>query len=269
MWEWDKRSSALLNFCTMRTAIFHVLTVIFLVALIPACKVQKMNINYLSDIRDTSHGRIWQSYDVKIQPGDKLQIGVLALNPASVQPYSLGQNGTPGVATVGADGNILYPQLGLIKAAGLTRLELRDVLLEKLKVYLKDPVVTLDFANFKVTMLGEIKQQGALNVPEGKITILEAIGQAGDITETGRRDSILVIREINGRREFGNVNLLSNEVFKSPYFVLQQNDIVYVPMVPSKALVAVKERKGVQLSSIYSVLGILSTLTILIMQLTR
>jgi len=198
-----------------------------------------------------------------------LQISVLALNPASVQPYALGANGSPGVATVDKDGNILYPQLGYIKTAGLTRNELRTVLLEKLQVYLKDPVVSVEFANFKVTMLGEVKQQGPITVPEGRITILEALGQSGDITETGRRDSILIIREVNGRREFGNVNLLSNEVFKSPYFILQQNDVVYVPMVPQKALVAVKERKGVELSTIYSVLGILSTLTILIMQVTR
>jgi len=225
--------------------------------------------NLLTDKRDSTHNRIWQDYDSKIQPGDKLTIGVLALNQASVQPYALGSNGAPGVVTVENDGQILYPQLGFIKAAGLTRHELKDVLLAKLKVYLKDPVVTVEFSNFKVTMLGEVKNQGVINVPDGKISILEAIAQSGDLTLDGRRDSILVIRETNGKREFGNINLHSNEVFKSPYFILQQNDVIYVPMVKSKANVSTKESKGVQISTIYTIVGILSTLTILITQLSR
>ncbi len=254
----------------MRTNFSFLFALICFAALMPACKVQKKNINYLSaENRDSSHARIWQNYEVKIQPGDKLQIGVIALNAASVQPYALGANGAPGIATVDSEGNILYPQFGYLKVAGLTRMELRSLLLEKLKVYLRDPVVTVDFSNFKVTMLGEVKQQGVISVPEGKITILEALGQSGDLTETGRRDSVTVIREVNGKREFGNLNLLSNEIFKSPYFVLQQNDVVYVPMIPSKALVAVKERKGVELATIYSILGILSTLTLLILQFIR
>lgn len=237
-----------------------------LIASLTACKTPKTNINYFSaDKRDSSHTQIWQSYETKIQPGDRLTVFVTALNPESAKIYSVGSaTGEGGVITVDNSGNILYPQLGTIKAAGLTRTELRNVLIQKLSIFLKDPVVTVDFANFKVTMLGEVTRQGQLNVPDGKLTILEALGQSGDIKETGRRDSILVIREENGVRTFGNINILSNDVFKSPYFVLHQNDVVYVPLVKSKALVSGKEQKPFNFSTIASILGLLSTATFLI-----
>jgi polysaccharide export outer membrane protein len=255
-----------MRICVLNSFVLPALVVILLVACRP---VKKMNINYLNDKRDSSSTRIWQSYEAKIQPGDRLSVFISAENPASAQIYAVGPNGNAGAVTVDEKGNILFPQLGIINAAGLTRNELRNVLINKLSVYLKDPIVNIDFINFKVTVLGAVAKQGTIVNPEGRITILEALGQSGDITLDGERDSILVIREMNGRREFGHVNLLSNSVFQSPYFVLQQNDVVYVPLKQSKAMVAVKERKGFEWSTVYTVLGALSTLVILISQLSR
>lgn len=233
-----------------------------------ACKPPKTtNINYFSaDKRDSSHERVIQQYEARIQPSDRLQITITALNPGSALPYALP---APGTLTVDSKGDILYPQLGVIKASGLTRNELRDVLIKKLSVYLTDPVVNVDFSNFKVTVLGQVNRQGPINVADGRLTILEALGQSGDITDYGKRDSVMVIREVSGKREFGNVNLLSNEVFKSPYFTLQQNDIIFVPMVKAKAMVSEKESKPINFQTISSILGIVSTLAFLFLNFVR
>jgi len=182
---------------------------------------------------------------------------------------SASQAGSSVGIVVEPDGRILYPQLGFIKAGGLTRIGLRDTLLNRLKTYLTDPVVAVEFVNFKITVLGEVNKQGLLQEADGNMTILEALGQAGDIAPTGRRDSILIVRETGSKREFGYVNLLSNEAFKSPYFVLQQNDVVYVQM-NEKRLKQENEQVLVRnLSISTSILAVISTLGLLILNLTR
>ncbi len=240
-----------------------------------ACKTPK-NINYFSaDKRDSSVYRTLQNYEAKIQPGDKLSIYVTALNAESAKPYNLSSGtGTAVLAqgqgiSVDPSGRILYPQLGFIHAAGLTRNELRDTLLNKLSPFLTDPVVTVDFMNFKVTVLGEVGRQGVIPVPDGSITILQAIGQAGDIPVTGRRDSIMVIRESGGKREFGYINLMSNETFKSPYYYLQQNDVVYVSMNNRKLQTENDQLFIRNISVVTSVLAVLSTVGLLILNITR
>jgi len=193
-------------------------------ALVAGCRTPRQNINYLHDTRDSTHNYVWQNYETKIQPGDRLSIYVTALNPESAKPYIMGSgggtsagasSGTPSIL-VDNQGRILYPQLGFIQVAGLSLNSLRDTLLQRLSTYLTDPVVTVDFANFKITVLGEVARQGQVQVQDGHMTILEAIGQAGDISVTGERDIVLVIRETNGKREFGHINMYSNEIFKSP-----------------------------------------------------
>jgi polysaccharide biosynthesis/export protein len=145
---------------------------------------------------------------------------------------------------------------------GLTKFQVRDTLMNRLKKYLTDPIVIVDFANLKVTVMGEVGQQGPLHLTESRITLLEALGQAGNITTIGRRDSILVIREENNQRRFGYVNLLSNDAFKSDYFMLQQNDIVYVPMVKSKA--TAKDTEGTFVEKTLPIISALASLTSLI-----
>lgn len=246
--------------------------------ILSSCKTQK-NLNYFSyDKRDSSHTILWQKYEARIQPGDRLQINVTALNPESAKPYTLSgntaggsiqQNPTPGNIAVEPDGRILYPQLGFIKAAGLTKRELRDTFLNRLKIYLNDPVVTVDILNSKITVLGEVSNQGSILLTGESMTILQALGEAGDITAAGKRDSILVIRETGGVRSFGHINLLSNDVFKSPYFVLQQNDVVYVPMNEKKIKLENEQVLMRNLSIVTSVLAVVSTLGLLILNLTR
>jgi polysaccharide export outer membrane protein len=255
----------------VQAAAFIVVTVLF-----TACTPQKhIDLNYLSrDKTDTSKNIVWQNYEARIQPGDKLSIYVTALNTESAQLYNLATGTGTAVQAQGQgyavdpEGNILFPQLGFIHVAGETKIDVRDTLLSRLKQYLKDPVVVVDFMNLKVTVLGEVPRQGPININDGKITIFQALGQAGDINLTGRRDSVVVIREKNGIREFGYLNLLSNHVFTSPYFVLQQNDVVYVPMTKAKAALS-EEKKVLNFSNIATAVSLLTSLTFLIINITK
>jgi polysaccharide biosynthesis/export protein len=250
---------------------------IFISLLFSACRTQKVqNRNFFSlDNPDSTHTRVWQDYQLRIQKRDRLSITVTALNPSSATIFNFGSgSGTPTSAqgyAVDDQGNILFPQLGFIHVEGLTKFQLRDTLMNRLKKYLTDPIVMVDFTNLKVTVMGEVGQQGPQNLMEGRITLLEALGQAGNITPAGRRDSILVIREENNQRKFGYVNLLSNDAFKSDYFMLQQNDIVYVPMVKSRATARdASEGSFLDRSLPYiSVLTSLTSLVWLIYSITR
>lgn len=230
-----------------------------MVLVLASCGSQK-TVNYLSYYpQDSSHTYIYQGFEVPIQPGDQLSIVVSALSPTSAAPYNL-----PGKSiTVDQDGRILYPQLGLIKAEGLTRSQLQDFMLTRLKTYLTDPVIAIEYLNFKITVLGEVNRPGPIQVVDGKINILEAMAQAGDVTLYGKKYPIRIIRENNGRREFGYVNLLSHSIFSSPYYRLQQNDIIFVESIEGKptASIEVTQRK---LSLISSLIGLASTLTVLV-----
>jgi polysaccharide export outer membrane protein len=132
-------------------------------------------------------------------------------------------------------GNIMFQGLGLLHVEGLTRAQLKDTLDSKLKDFLKNPYYDIRFQNYKFTMLGELNKPGVVSIPGEKINLLEAIALSGDLTFYGRRDNILVIRETNGKRETGRVNILKPEAMASPYYYLQQNDIVIVEATKKKA----------------------------------
>jgi polysaccharide export outer membrane protein len=128
-------------------------------------------------------------------------------------------------------GNIEYPHIGLIRAEGLSRLELGDVIKRRLNEkdsVLTDPVVIVRFTNLKVAVLGEVKNPGVITMPGERVTILEALGLAGDISEYGKKDEVVVVRETNGKRDIGKIDLSSDSLFLSPYYQLTQNDIVLV-----------------------------------------
>lgn len=253
----------------------NTLSIVLATVLFCACKTQQPNLNYFSQGKADSSHRIWQSYEPVIQAGDRLSISVSALNPEFAKPYNIetGTGGegksTGGSILVEPDGRILYPQLGYITAEGLTARVLRDSLLNRLKKYLNDPVVSVQVLNSKVTVLGEVSKQGPVAMEDKRITILEAIGQAGDIQPTGRRDSVMVIREVKGSRTIGYVNLLRTDVFQSPYFVLQQNDVVYVPMNDKRARSESEQTFIRNLSVVTSILAVISTLGLLILNLSN
>ena len=189
-----------------------------------------------------------------IQPGDVLTISVSSSTPELAVPYNLfsarGQissvtaiNSSSRITsnvvaegyTVNSEGCINFPVLGEIKVAGLTREQLAKQLQESLKEVMPDPVVTVNFVNFYITVIGEVARPGTYNFPGDRLTLLEAIGFAGDLTVYGERTKVMVIREENGERHVEVLNLKSKDIFKSPYFYLKQNDVVYVEPVGAKA----------------------------------
>ncbi len=261
---------------------------VLLIFLIPAgfilqcCQTNKKltSLVYFNEQGDTPRAKLVQDYEPVIHVGDRLSIVVNALNPASAAPYNLGAAASTGVGAgsvggssnggyiVEADGTIQFPQLGKIPVAGLQRKQLIDTLTRSLVKYVNDPLVTVQFLNFKITVLGEVNKQGTFNIPEGKVTLMEALGLAGDLPLTARRDNIMVIRERNGQREFGRINILSKDAFSSPYFVLQQNDVVYVELTGAKVAASdLSLARNISITA--SILSVITTLVVLIINVTK
>ena len=156
-----------------------------------------------------------------------------------VSPQFAGQGipaTSPATFLIGSDGIVGIPGLGAFKAAGLTVRELREDILKKVSTLLENPSVSVRLINFKVSVLGEVTHPGTLQIENERITILEALSRAGDLTPYSNRQHVMVIREKNGIREQGEIDLKDTKFFTSPYYYLQQNDIVYVE--PTKAKIA-------------------------------
>lgn len=190
-----------------------------------------------------------------IQPGDVLVISVSSSNPTLAIPYNLFSarsqisNATSSVNsssrvisnvtyegyTVDSEGTIDFPVLGAIEVVGLTREQLSNKIQDLLRPVMPDPVVVVSWVNFYVTVLGEVARPGTYNFPGDRLTLLEAIGFAGDLTVYGHRSKVMVIREENGGRHVEVLDLKSKDIFSSPYFYLKQNDVVYVEPVETRA----------------------------------
>ncbi len=251
---------------------FKIIALLTAMIVLFSCRTPQ-NLNYFLDSPHENASLIAQG-DSRIQPADKLSVIVSSLDLAASQPYNLinpapnaASNNQPGY-TVAADGYIIFPQLGKIKAAGLTIAQLKSTLTDSLQNYLSNPVVTIEFQNFRVTVLGEVNKQGVIHSPDGKLNLLEALGQSGDITIYGLKNRVHVIRETNNKREFGMVNLQSYDAFRSPYFTLQQNDIVYVES-SNKKLTADDQLFTRNLAITTSVISVATTVALLIFNLTR
>ena len=197
---------------------------------------------YFNNITDQSIPAVTKDMEPIIQKNDIISINVSSLNPeASVifnapkNPTSLTASGSTmlsadvGGYLVNPDGTIQFPVLGNIKAVGLTKSQLKAEIIKSLteKKLLVDPIVDIRFVNFRVTVLGEVGKPTVVNVPNEKISILEAIGMAGDLTIYANRENVLLIREVEGTKEIKRLNLNSNEIFTSPYYYLKSNDVVY------------------------------------------
>lgn len=183
----------------------------------------------------------YESNAPKLQPGDILAISVTADDVRATQPfnpvssYSGAGSGAltsnnPFIPTYSIDNNgfIDFPKLGKVKLAGLTRTEALDLLREEVGKYIVSPGVSIEVRNFRVTVLGEVKNPGTYPINNDRITLLEAIGLAGDLTINGVRHNVLVIREQNGQKQEYRVDLTSRDALNSPVYYLAQNDVVYV-----------------------------------------
>lgn len=174
-----------------------------------------------------------------IQKSDILQVNLSSRDAQSLLPFKM-QGTENGVAfdyfQVSSDGNIEFPTIGKINVDGKLLEEARVLLEEKLSPYFEvSPIIQIKVTNFQVNVNGEVGSPGGFIVENGRINVYEAITRAGDFTDYSRRDSILVIRELDGMRTFGYLDFNSIEVYNSPFFYLRQNDMVYIQ--PSKAKV--------------------------------
>lgn len=215
------------------------------VILFSACNSTK-EVVYLQDVVPLKQQDIERKYEVFIHEDDLLAIMVNSKDPELALPFNMpmvtyqigsesgGQQRILGYL-VDTNGDIDFPILGKLHVAGLSRLELRDLIKEKLISgdYIKDPVVTVQFLNYKVSVMGEVARPGSFTITGDRITLLEALSMAGDLTIYGRRDRVAVIREENGKRTILFHDLRSSDIFTSSCYYLQQNDIVYVE--PNKA----------------------------------
>jgi polysaccharide export outer membrane protein len=285
-----KSNTVLLNLY-MKTRINQLRPLALLLLLLPlftSCYNTK-KIIYFSNLNDTALGKFYQQdsvqrFQARIESGDILDIRVTSLNAAADAPFNLngmasvgnpeqGSGSSGGSAQGGAvsnrgfmvdpDGFIDYPFVGKLKVAGQTTSFIRDTLESLLGTqYLQHPTVSVRFQNFKITILGEVSHPASYTITSEKVSIIDALGMAGDLTFSGKRENILVVREVNGHREFGRMDMTSSEVFKSPYFYLKQNDLVYVE--PHKFKIITSEDRLTRNFTIFtSVITLVLTLIVL------
>lgn len=241
------------------------------ILLLTACSSQK-RIVYLQDVQTDLKKEITHNYEISIQRNDILAIMINSQNPELALPFNMPlvsyQLGTAGVNVaqqrilgylVDVEGYIDFPLLGKIHVEGLTRKQFIEHLKTRLidEDLIKDPIITVEFLNARISVIGEVNRPGSYALSGERLTLLEAISQAGDLTIYGKRDRVAVIRESGNERTVTYHDLRSADLFASPYYYLQQNDVVYVE--PNKAKAG---QSGInQNNSIAVWVGVLSLLT--------
>lgn len=222
-----------------------------IVLLMGSCKSAKQ-VAYFQNLDSVSLAASKGLYDAHIMPKDLLTITVVTSDPTTSKPFNLSIQNTLGTdgklgSTTGSllqylvdnDGNIQFPIVGSLHVAGLTKNECQDLIKSKVKPYLaesENPVVTVSMSSYRVTVAGEVTRPSVVPVSTEKMSVLEALAQAGDLTIYGRRDNVLLIREdANGQKEAHRLNLNDANIINSPYYYVQQNDYIYVEPNKTKA----------------------------------
>lgn len=222
------------------TKLISIIFLSLLLLQLSSCKTREKLVYFQSNGSDSViQGKT--NYTPSFKVDDFLSIIILGEEPEATLPfnlpvlagvvmnqgYTMGNSSTIGYL-VDANGNIDMPILGTIHIAGLNRMEAVKVIQDKLSEYLKNPAVSIQIQNYKVTVLGDVRSPGTFKIPNERITLLEALGLAGDLNLTGTRKNVLVIRENNGEKVEYRIDMTSKDLFSSPVYYLQQNDVVYV-----------------------------------------
>ena len=256
-----------LSFC-LKSFVLVYISVAFV-----ACSGVK-NINYFQNvgaIDSVSASNMVAFTEPVIQPDDILSISIFTNDPTTgAQINQLASQAIQGLDGTNAingflvdkNGEIELSGLGRVKLLGLTTFKARDLIRVKAAAEYKNASVQVRFANFKVNVIGEVNRPAIYTLPNEKVTVMDAIGLAGDLTLYGKRENILVIREKDGKKEYARLNLYDTDIFKSPFYYLKQNDIVYVE--------AHKSKKSALNAPTRATIGIvLSAISILIIAITR
>lgn len=243
--------------------------------LFTSCLSQK-EVTYFQETPDNpQRGKGMQAYVPIIQSGDILSVVVGSLNPEANEIFNvrnmatavhlnysqtggMGGRAQPVGYLVDEEGNIEVPLIGKVKVDGTTTELAAQSIRTLLNKYLKEPSVAVRLVSFKISVMGEVRNPAVFIIPEEKVTLPQALSLAGDLTIYGRRDNVMVIREENGIRTYGKIDLTSREVFDSPYYYLHKNDVIYVE--PTKAKVTSSDRTLQILPLVLSSLSVIAVI---------
>jgi polysaccharide export outer membrane protein len=231
------------TFCNMRKNLFFIVFAVLCMTL-GSCGSSKQ-IAYFQNADSLSYAASKGLFDAKIMPKDLLTITVSTTDPKAATPFNLSVTNTlnaTGYLSTGAgslqtylvdnDGFINFPVVGQLKVGGMTKRQCENYIRDKILPYMsktENPIVTVKMASFKVTVAGEVKAPGVFNVDQEKISVIEALARAGDLTIYGKRGNVLLIREdATGEKSVHRLNLNDANLINSPYYYLQQNDYLYV-----------------------------------------
>jgi polysaccharide export outer membrane protein len=218
------------------------LLIVLCIVLFASCGSRK-NLVYFQDepISDQNLSELNNNYEIRYKSNDILTIDVSALNPETVSAFNLPAVGFDTSNNIGnqpailrqtylldSQGNIEFPVLGTLKMSGLSRAEATIMLKEKIGEYVNEFIVNIRLINFTITINGEVNRPGNYTVQGERISLIQALGLAGDLTIYGKRDNIFLIREIDGKKKYAKYDLTSINVVNSPVYYLSQNDIIYV-----------------------------------------
>ena len=209
------------------------ITSIIILLFLSSC-VSKKEVVYFQNAKDFETMVDTDTFTPKFKVNDIISVYVSTFDMDASRPFNLSKDGGNNNNTefldylIDNEGNIDYPVLGKIKLLGLSVQEAQELFKDKLALYLKDPIVNIRILNFRISVLGEVGSPGMYEVSGERITILEALALAGDLTIKGQRENILVVRDFNGTKTYTRVDLTNKELFNSPVYYLTQNDTIYV-----------------------------------------
>lgn len=253
-----------------------------MILLLGSCSSAR-KVSYFQNVDNVDLAASRGLYDARIMPKDLLTITVVTSDPATARPFNLSIQSTLGAdARIGSGGGSLlqylvdnngeidYPVIGRIRVAGMTKTECEAYITNKIKPYLsktEHPVVTVRMSSYRVTVAGEVASPKVVPVTTDKMSVLEAIAQAGDLTIYGKRDNVLLIREnADGQKEVHRLNLNDANIINSPYYYVQQNDYIYVEPNKTKASGA---SIGPSTSLWISFIGIVTSVASLLVNILR
>ena len=258
---------------------------IFLVALV-LCSCSSTKLAYFDDLNDTDMGTVGNvDYNIRLAPTDELLITVTSEIPEATMVYNLpisnpalkfeianvtSTNTKQQTYIVDKKGDINFPVLGKLHVEGMTTSEVAEMLTRKIAEEVEAPYVRVELVNFKIKVLGEVDEPGSYKMESERVSILDALAEAGDMTVYGRRDNVLLVREENGVRSYHRLNLNDSKILESPYFYLQQNDVIYVePGDAKKGQAEFNQNNTYKVSIVSTIITGLSVIASLVIALTK
>ena len=266
----------------MKKLIYSALVALTMVLVLGSCGSTK-NVAYFQNADSISYAASKMLYEAKIMPKDELTITVITTDPKAAIPFNLAVSQTLGTSgqlssgqgslqgyLVDNNGNIEFPVVGTLHVGGLTKNQAETLIKSKVKPYLaanENPIVTVRMASYRVVVTGEVTKPSVISVPQEKMSVIEALAQAGDLTIYGKRENVLLIREdATGQKSTHRLNLNDANIINSPYYYLQQNDILYVE--PNKVK-AQNSAIGSSTTLVMSGLSILTSIASLVVNILR